>query len=103
MSRKLWPCIETDLRDLPLIYWNIYIHCKKQEGAESTQQLAEDRMAITRVFMATHYGKQAAEGRRRRKRKREEDAKGEAQQGKKKVCNLPRTRRIRFYPRKKEV
>ncbi len=39
-------------------------------------------MAITRVFMATHHGKQAAEGRRRRKRKKEEDAKGGAQQGK---------------------
>ncbi len=62
----------------------LVVHCKNQEWTESTQQLAEDRMTFTIVFVATHHGKRAAVGRRRCKRKREEDAKDGAQQGKKK-------------------
>lgn len=38
------------------------------EGPEPTGQLAEDLMAITTVFVASHHGKRAAENRRKRKR-----------------------------------
>ena len=52
----------------------LVVHRQCQAGAESTQQLAEDLMAITTVFVASHHGKRAAEGRRRRKRQKEEEA-----------------------------
>lgn len=48
---------------------------KDEQGSESPVQLAEDLMAITTVFVASHNGKRAAEGRKRRKRKREETTK----------------------------
>lgn len=48
---------------------------RRGPGAEGAQQLAEDLMAITTVFVASNNGKRTAEGRRRRKRKREEEEK----------------------------
>lgn len=48
---------------------------RRGPGTEGAQQLAEDLMAITTVFVASNNGKRAAEGRRRRKRKREEEEK----------------------------
>jgi predicted site-specific integrase-resolvase len=50
---------------------------RQGKGAESTEQLAEDLMAITTVFVATHHGKRAAENRKRRKSSQEKEKEGE--------------------------
>jgi predicted site-specific integrase-resolvase len=50
----------------------LVVHRQNQDTLDSPQQLAEDLMAITTVFVASHHGKRAAEGRRRRKRQKEE-------------------------------
>ncbi len=57
------------------------VHRQGDDPGESTQQLAEDLMAITTVFVASHHGKRAAEGRRRCKCAREEEKENRAQQG----------------------
>ena len=59
----------------------LLVHRQDNDAGESAQQLAEDLMAITTVFVASHHGKRAAEGRRRRKRQREEEAQARTQQG----------------------
>lgn len=46
---------------------------RRGEGSESTEQLAEDLMAITTVFVARHHGKRAAKNRTKRKRKEKEE------------------------------
>jgi len=44
----------------------IVVH-RRGPGPEDTQQLADDLLAVTTVFVASHHGKQAAENRRKRK------------------------------------
>ena len=79
----------------------LVVHRKNHEGGESTQQLAEDLMAIITVFVASHHGKRAAEGK---------DAKGKAKKKRKmersnakKDCNLPQAHKIRLYPKVAEM
>ena len=57
---------------------------RQGEGPESTQQLADDLLAITTVFVATHHGRRAAENRKRRReqsKEEEKDSKVESQEG----------------------
>ena len=48
---------------------------RRGEGPEEFTQLAEDLMAITTVFVASHHGKRAAENRRKRKERTGEEKK----------------------------
>lgn len=52
----------------------LLVHSKFDEiDHNNTQELAEDLLAITTIFVARHNGQRSAENRRRRKRKREDE------------------------------
>lgn len=55
------------------------VHSRDEETIDDTQQLAEDLMAITTVFVAAHHGKRARKG---RKGKGEENGKEEEKDSK---------------------